>query len=554
MMKAAIILSVGRMVMGHVSDDDIGLVQTYRKTSKVTMEELVLELGTEEQAALKAYAELVDASKPLAKIEVGSFKTMNTVPRKANKIVDQSVTYVFQRPFATVPVVTAVMGSRGRHPADVRIFDVTPTQFKVTVVEPKGMDGPHLPEKVNFVAVVPGVYDMHGIRVEAGLTSTKATMGNHRSKFAKEEVSYTWESLNFDFAETPVVLTSLNSASNDGNCFLQGQHVTSPWLSVVQTNVSKKGAQISLERSEVDDNSQVKEEEDIAWIAVSQGLKEFGHIGVEAVYHKKVGGRSGIGLETAAKGIKRWLPTKFKNAISVVSKSSRYGVDGGWARIFQTGNKKICVVVDEDTTRDAERRHMAEDISMVTFSKEFTSCLQTECCVDKSSCSAAAIVAKQKAAMFARVERRVADVKARIVKLQKRLDESAAKSEEMRKQIAAKRLAREQARLADLAAKKLEDIARKRCALSFPGKVKMEKLPADVSSSVLETFDGVQTWWECRLKCCIPSEASASVACSSIIYDADNKTCKTMADSYTVPMLTVPGAPIHAAVYERGEV
>lgn len=59
------------------------------------------------------------------------------------------------------------------------------------------------------------------------------------------------------------------------------------------------------------------------------------------------------------------------NVIAVASKSTRAGNNGGWMRILKVNKKEVTVVVDEDTSNDKERSHIAEDVGVFAFSGSF---------------------------------------------------------------------------------------------------------------------------------------------------------------------------------------
>jgi len=536
----------GGLVMGEQNGglevDETALLQTLQRHVPGDMAALEILLADAENDALIAHQELLGAFVPLAKVEAGTITTMDTLK---STVKDQFVTHTFVRPFAAVPVVVGVLSSAGHHPAEVRIFDVTTEQFKVTVVEPEGhTDGPHISERVDFLAVVPGVHDLYGLRVEAGLTSTNATVTNSKA-FGSRKRSM-WETLGWNFASTPALFASLNSINNDNDCFEKGKHIGSPWMTAATSKVSKKGAKISIERSEVADKSIVAEEEDIAWIAVQQGTPT----GAEVSFTKKMGKGKRLGFEDAQKGKKAWLTTKEANPICVISKSSRYGNNGGWSRIFERKKNKVCVVIDEDMTKNKERVHVREDISMIAFPKAFSTCLQPGCCTSVLDCRVKMALAARKAVIFANREKWIVSVKTRILNLEKSLLEQAANSAARKEAEVKRKAAREQARLDNLAAVALLKLRKAECATAFPGKKKIGQLPADMSS-LLETFEGVLTFTDCRLKCCIPAESSPSVACASVIFDANAATCFTMSDAYVNPLKGVAGPPVFAAAYEH---
>jgi len=62
----------------------------------------------------------------------------------------------FQDGFNTTPMVFILPDDRGGNPADIRIAQVSTTGFYALIVEPIGMDGPHLDMSVSYMAAEPG--------------------------------------------------------------------------------------------------------------------------------------------------------------------------------------------------------------------------------------------------------------------------------------------------------------------------------------------------------------------------------------------------------------
>jgi len=569
--------------------DEAGLVQTFRhsiSTKRGQPNDLsVLEAHVEEVAArlgryeleltaLEMEAQLLHHKlqndlEPLAKVEVGTIETMHT---GHSTKVDQYVRHTFERPFSARPVVAAIMSSKGTDPAEARIFDVTKEGFSVTVVEAPGKqgrkvktNGDHKSEKISFMAVVPGVHTVEGLKVHAGLLSTNATVTARRYS----STSRVWERVKWEFAGRPAAFASLNSIYNDPDLYKKGKHLSSPWMTVAQQSIGQNEGQFSIERSEVDDGSDVAEEEEIGWIAVETGVVP-GKASVSFTKKLGAGIPKRLGMADALrKGFfqkRAWLNKKFSTGISLIGKSSRRGNNGGWARIFKEKPAKLCVVIDEDQASGSERSHKAEHISMAEFKEKFNDCLSTPCC--SPPCADAAATAVQAADDFADKEDEIAAKKQEIAGAQKEQLEAITAAEQAKmtevraKQEAAERVQkkksameekihkakaevekRQKARAANKLANELLALRRQECPSGFPTKIKIGQIPQDQSINELEIFNSVQSWYHCQIKCCIPEEGSPSESCASIIFDADTNTCITMGPGYAVPTQSVVPIP-----------
>jgi hypothetical protein len=258
-------------------------------------------------------------------------------------------------------------------------MDVTPTGFSYAIVEPHGHDGPHLPEAIDFIAVVPGVTSMGNLKFEAGLISTKLTVGSPHWKVGdptdSDTVNNEWEEVHLktSFGKEPVFLTGLQSVKNGKvSNDLPKPTTAAPFLTVATRKLSATGAEVSLERSEVLDGSIVEQPEEIGYIAISAGE------GVEAELQYSVQNfefKKNMGWDEAHNPSFQLESVPFsepiKNPIAIASKASRKGHDGGWTRLLQKSEESLQLFVDEDVTSDGDRSHIAELVSIAVFGGPF---------------------------------------------------------------------------------------------------------------------------------------------------------------------------------------
>jgi MSHA biogenesis protein MshQ len=311
-----------------------------------------------------------------AKFEVGQVETEDTHPDAGGAFIKE---HTFKEPFSSKPIVAAVMGSNGHHSAQVQIFDVTQHGFKYAVMEPAPWDGVHLSEKVTFIAAVPGVTEVGGMKVFAGLVSTAHTVGqifetHDEGEAEVDKVDNQWAEIDCGgaFSAKPAVLTSLQTSNNQALSSEAGAVIKSPWLVVAMKDVTQHGAKVSLDRCEVKDDTAVEKAEEVGYIAITEGSGDVD--GVKFSVKHATTSESNMGWDDAQDGVLESVEfhEEIPAALVVASKSSRDGTDGGWARIYKQDESSVQVVVDEDTSNDEERHHVPEDVSVAVFSAPFS--------------------------------------------------------------------------------------------------------------------------------------------------------------------------------------
>ena len=57
--------------------------------------------------------------------------------------------------------------------------------------------------------------------------------------------------------------------------------------------------------------------------------------------------------------------------LAVASQMTRWGGDGGWARITETSANAVTLAIDEDVNCDTERSHTTEQVGIVAFSQTY---------------------------------------------------------------------------------------------------------------------------------------------------------------------------------------
>jgi MSHA biogenesis protein MshQ len=301
--------------------------------------------------------------------------TLTTPPAAFHMQFGQSLsgsnTVLFDKPFeaGVTPLVFAMAtvsktNSNSDGPATVTVSNISATGFSWTQIEPPSPGNRYvksvpMPE-VHWIAVSPGTHELsNGTKLIAGSVQINQALIGSNSPYTQVTLP----------AGQNVVLNQLQSQNN--NC----------WLTST-SQFTANGIEFALDSSEVRTgntrcqpgdiaNSQLKNET-LAYMALSQGTGSINLNGDNVKFHFGNGqtgtGSSVIDLAnqcrytTALMGFDG-IPTL------VAGKTARRGGDGGWLRRCQLSATELSMVVDEDTYRDSDRRHVWENYSFVALEK-----------------------------------------------------------------------------------------------------------------------------------------------------------------------------------------
>gem|GEM_PF-2263974 len=283
-----------------------------------------------------------------------------------NTYDDPTWTHVdFPKPFASKPVVFIVTDIHGEHPASARIKNVSRHGFDVTIAEPQGMDGPHVDQNVSYIAVNEGLHKIDGHILEVGTIDTKKIQG----LYAQGDKG--WEKLTTTarFCE-PAILTNIQTLNNEQNPI--PKKPSKPWMTAATFIGKNKDIYVALDRSETNDG-EVAQPETIGYMVSNADFAgSFQDAsGKQIRFEIRRKERYFKGWDNGGCKTIEYLNSYTNRPIAVGWKNSRYGDNGGWFRICQYDQNSIGFVVDEDTARDDERWHVAEDGGIYVFSEPF---------------------------------------------------------------------------------------------------------------------------------------------------------------------------------------
>jgi hypothetical protein len=250
-----------------------------------------------------------------------------------------------------VPLVFATLwdGADGQ-PANVRIRNVSGTQFDAAVVEPTtGWSSGQL--WFGYIAIDPGVHVLpDGTILEAGTIDTSLL-----------QPGTDWAMIHFDaqFQSTPVVLTQIQTATN-----LEGSDPDLPtWMTTAVGSVSLTGAEVALERSHQTIGN-VGSPETIAYLAISgSGVipspqNPYG-VAFDAVSSGQIlGDKCEDSLAFGGS----------KSLFALAALTSRQDPEGGWVRFCSTSAGRS-VLVEESLAGSTHA--FVESVSTVILEKSF---------------------------------------------------------------------------------------------------------------------------------------------------------------------------------------
>ena len=267
-----------------------------------------------------------------SKPEPGTFD----LPMEVGEIeVDgQWKTVSFDQPFDVPVVIANGLSYSGQDPAVISIRNVTRNGFEVRVQEWDYLDGNHPNEKVNYVVVESGTYELPGgTRVEAGKFTANAV-----SSFAAVPFKQS-------FGNVPVVMTTITTAN-------EGDTVT-----MRMRNISTTKFDYRMQEQELNSKQHVSEEAGyIAWEPSAGSVDDL-------VFEI---GRTSDSIKQDFQALSFYEP--FSSPPVFVA--GMQTTDGGDTAAVRCQNKKadgIDIKVEEEQSRDTEMNHTTEVVGYMVF-------------------------------------------------------------------------------------------------------------------------------------------------------------------------------------------
>ncbi len=250
---------------------------------------------------------------------------------QSNKNAWYNVT--FDEAFDGVPVVVAgPVSFAGGQPTTVRLRNITPTGFEIQMDEWDYLDGGHLKETIDYIAVLPGNHVIGGLKVEAKIVTM-----NHQ-----------WQRINFSqgFTQVPVVLGQIASYEETQSAITRVRGVTTSKIDM------------RIDEEEANDRQHVPEQVHIIAIEPGKG---------------SVDGQTLLVGKTGNDVDHRWTSIEFSESVSspllISNMQTTNGGDPATVRYRNLQNNKVDMHIDEEQSANREVGHVKESVGWVLFSR-----------------------------------------------------------------------------------------------------------------------------------------------------------------------------------------
>ncbi|MGK7958520.1 MAG: S8 family serine peptidase [Crocosphaera sp.] len=269
----------------------------------------------------------------------------NTVIAEIGQITDfnhQSQTIVLDNNFINPVIFAQPLSRKSADPSTVRITNIQSDRFsaylqETTLIKGKKHSGAHTRESFSFLVFEQGVWELaDGTIIEVGNINTNATTRSD------------WQNITFthDFTDAPVVLTQVQT-QNDAT-----------FVRTRQKNTTENGFQVALEEEETYLHTG-HGSETIAWLAISPGQGNWD-------------GNTFIAGNTGDRVTHKWrtlnFGNTFKDAPKFLGNIATYdGADSSGLRYQKLTNRRVQVMIEEDTSKDNETKHTTENVNFLAI-------------------------------------------------------------------------------------------------------------------------------------------------------------------------------------------
>ncbi|MDJ0846606.1 MAG: S8 family serine peptidase, partial [Crocosphaera sp.] len=272
---------------------------------------------------------------------VGDTMTMAEIGQITN-LNHESQTILFEHNFENPLIFAQPLSYNGSDPSTIRITDIQGDRFsaqvqETTLINGQSHNGWHTTETFSFLVVEEGVWELSdGTIIEVGRINTNAI------------TTEAWATVNFeyDFAETPVVLTQVQT-DNDPT-----------FVRTRQNNITNHGFEVALEEEEAYKSSG-HGLETIAWLAISPGQGSWD-------------GNDFMAGNTGDQVTHDWHTIDFGNIFDNAPKllgniATFDGPDPAGLRYQNLTNGNVQIMIEEDTSQDSETNHITENITFLAI-------------------------------------------------------------------------------------------------------------------------------------------------------------------------------------------
>jgi predicted ester cyclase len=240
----------------------------------------------------------------------------------------------FSQNFISPVVVASALSADGSHPSVVRIDNVTPTGFEISVQEWDYLDGSHMNETVGYIVMEAGSHKLpDGSLVEASTFNTDKTGAYEQVKFAQK------------FNQKPILISAINS-------FIDPDTVASR-----VRNVSTTMFEYKMQEQEANSDGHASETVSyIAWEPINGSIDGI---------HYEIGSTSNaVTQDFKTISFNQPFATEpvFLAAMQTVD-----GPDPSSVRWDSLTSTNVQVKVEEEQSKDSEQIHTSEIVGYMAF-------------------------------------------------------------------------------------------------------------------------------------------------------------------------------------------
>jgi len=228
------------------------------------------------------------------------------------------------------PVVIAQpLSYNGSDPAHIRLRNVTTNSFEMKIEEWSYLDRIHTQETISYIVVDSGVYEINGLKIEAG---TLITNDRWKNQIFRQ-----------NFSVKPILFTQ-SQTDNDSEPV------------VVRNKVGLGGFDVRLQEEEAKGSHS---SEIIGYLAIEPGTIFYNEEKI------KIGSIGGV--------TDKWktfsFGSAFPSAIFIANMQTYNGPDTAELRYANLTESSVQIKVEEEQSKDAEVSHTKEDVGYIVISK-----------------------------------------------------------------------------------------------------------------------------------------------------------------------------------------
>jgi hypothetical protein len=267
----------------------------------------------------------------------------------------------FDQPFAETPLVFTLPTNDESAPNVIRIKNVTTTGFEIAQVQSQGTNSGSVPATIDFVAIVPGQYNLAGgARMDVVSFNTNTFQGK---RFPEDQRGYDDVNFSSSFSSAPAIIAAIQTMNNESGT--PPGAASMPFLATAIKNVGTTDFDFALERAESLSGT-LTHSEQVGYIAIDAGKT--------GQFMPGINYQSILTPDEITHSCSTYAISISPGGLPLVvgSQNRRDGGDGSWLQRCSLSNTSVGVKIDEDMDQDAERNHTANNAGILALGGTFT--------------------------------------------------------------------------------------------------------------------------------------------------------------------------------------